>query len=86
MDRIFHDALYDHFLCYIDDGLTYSESFALHLSHLLDSILSKCAEAGISLSLSKCKLGYTEEVKLLVGYIIVNRQGLEMTRVRSKES
>ncbi|CEP07091.1 hypothetical protein [Parasitella parasitica] len=80
MDRIFHDSLYKHFLCYIDDGLTYSATFEGHLEHL-DHVLGKCEEAGLSLSLSKCKFGY-QEVKLL-GYI-VNQQGLKMDPAKTQ--
>lgn len=76
MDRIFHEAHYNYFLCYIDDGLTYySETFELHLEHLDKILVALCQDSGLSLSLSKCKFGYTE-VKLL-GYI-VSQQGLKM--------
>ncbi|CEP17052.1 hypothetical protein [Parasitella parasitica] len=74
MDKVFYEEMHRHFLCYIDDGLTYSNTFEAHLIHL-EGILRKCKQAGLSLSLAKCKFGYTE-VKLL-GYI-VNQEGLKM--------
>lgn len=74
MDAIFFEDLLKTFICYIVDGLTFSRDFDSHLEHG-ETILSKAQKAGLSLSLSKCKFGYSE-VKLL-GYI-VSRAGLQM--------
>lgn len=74
MDKIFFEELTKTFICYIDDGLTFSKTFEEHLVHV-ESILQKAQEAGLSLSISKCKFGYGE-VKLL-GYI-VSRAGSQM--------
>ncbi|CEP13208.1 hypothetical protein [Parasitella parasitica] len=74
MDKIFFEELMQHFICYIDDGLTYSATFEDHLIHV-ETVLRKAEQAGLSLSIAKCKFGYSE-VKLL-GYI-VSRAGLQM--------
>ncbi|CEP15388.1 hypothetical protein [Parasitella parasitica] len=75
MDEIFHEEMYRHFLCYIDDVLTYSDTFEAHLVHL-EGILRKCQHAGLSLSIAKCKIIEYTEVKPLE--YMVNREGLKM--------
>ncbi|KAG1322051.1 hypothetical protein G6F62_010467 [Rhizopus arrhizus] len=64
MDDIFFSELFKFLLIYIDDGLIFSSSFEDHVKHL-DMVLAKAQNAGLSLSISKCKFGY-QEVKLLV--------------------
>lgn len=48
MDKIFFQKLTKTFICYIDDGLTFSKTFEEHLVHV-ESILQKAQEAGLSL-------------------------------------
>ncbi|OBZ80903.1 Retrovirus-related Pol polyprotein from transposon 17.6 [Choanephora cucurbitarum] len=59
MDTIFFEELYRFVLIYIDDALIFSTSFDNHLVHL-ETILKKAAQAGLSLSVTKCKFGYKE--------------------------
>ena len=74
MDDIFFEELFQFFLIYIDDGLTFSTTFEEHLQHL-EIVLSKAERANLSLSTKKCKFGYTK-MKVL-GYI-VDADGFKM--------
>lgn len=56
MDKIFHD-MKSHFMIYLDDGLTYSNTFEEHLSQL-DKVLQRVSDYNMSLSKTKCKFGY----------------------------
>lgn len=74
MDHIFFSEINQFLLIYIDDGLVFSNSFEDHVKHL-DVILTKASKACLSLSIAKCRFGYTE-TKLL-GHI-VGRNGYRM--------
>ena len=71
---IFTEEWLKFFIIYIDDGLVFSQTFEEHLAHL-DQVLAKASAARLSLSLKKCKFGYSE-IKVL-GYI-VGRDGFKM--------
>ena len=63
MDNIFRDVKEKSVLNYIDDFLTFSKTFLEHLNHLHE-VCARLRDAGLKISVAKCKFGY-EEVRFL---------------------
>ena len=59
MDIVFRDIKEKSVLNYIDDFLTFSESFEDHVKHLHE-VCRRLREAGLKINISKCKFGYSE--------------------------
>ena len=80
MQEILSPFLWVFTLVYIDDIIIYSKSFKDHLRHV-DTVLKAVTDAGLTLSLPKCHLGYQNIVVL---GNIVSRLGLSMHNKKLK--
>lgn len=73
MDSLLRGFKWSTCLCYLDDVIVFSSSFAAHLTHLSD-ILALFRQAGLQLNSSKCHFGQ-RRIKIL-GHL-VDAQGVQ---------